>query len=511
MRQLLDSQGLKHADAYSIKTWNIAEAELMERAGWKLKHLFLRHVKPAAGTHIIICCGKGNNAGDGLVMGRLLAFDFPVTVVLPGFTTDFSPSMELNLQRLKQLGGRISWVNTEANGSFHLPDYPSAVVLDALFGSGLKGSLKGEWKRYIEQLNSLGYPVVAVDIPSGLEVHGFPENPEAVVKAAATLSVDRPARNFLFPEFFAFTGKWWVAENVFHPDCAFVSRDNLPEFGEEIILDPIDFYAMQEELTPFAHKGTRGHGLLISGSATMPGAAVLCAVAAMHSGLGKLSVHCPEGVFNAVLNACPEAIYSVEQNSEFPSSFPADLHRFRALAFGPGCGTHADTATLLKLLIQEASCSMVLDADALTLLAENKTWLSFLPKGGYILTPHPAEFDRLTEPHFNGAERLETAKSFVRKTGVYLVLKGAYTHILYPDGRVFHFYKSNNGLGKAGSGDVLTGIILALLSRGYSPGIACLLGVMAHGNAGHLTSENSSADGMSAGDVANVLSGIWRY
>jgi len=510
MKQVLDAKGLKRADTYSIEQWSISEIELMERAGRKLTEQFLANIKPRYDANIVVFCGKGNNAGDGLVMARLLAFSYPITVVLPGFTEDFSPSMQVNLERLQKLGSAVQWLRTSVSGEFTLPAFSNAIVLDALFGTGFKGKLSPPWTIYIEAIQALPWPIVAIDVPSGLNINQLTAESDNLLKASATLCVDRPPRCFMFPESFRFTGKWYVAPNVFHPDCRKIASGEFPEFGEEYFLELSDFIDLKEEITPFAHKGIRGHGLLIAGSVSMPGAAVLASEAAMRSGLGKLSVHTPYSVFHRILNYCPEAIWSVESEEDFVATFPEKLQNYRALAFGPGCGTEAKTTTLLKLLIQEVNCPLILDADGLNILSENPTWLSFLPASGTIMTPHPAEFDRLTETHYSSAERLESAKAYAKRYHIYLILKGPYTQIIFPDGRVFYNFHANNGLGKAGSGDVLTGILLGLLTRGYQAGQACLLGVMAHGLAAKLVAEEKSTEGMRAADLSSALARVWR-
>jgi NAD(P)H-hydrate epimerase len=233
------------------------------------------------------------------------------------------------------------------------------------------------------------------------------------------------------------------------------------------------------------------------------GAAVLAARASLRSGLGLLTTHIPKSGVNILQTAVPESMLSIDENEQYFSQLPK-LDNYNVIGIGPGLGTDKQSQNSLKLLIQEFKSPMVLDADALNILSENKTWLSFLPKGS-ILTPHPKEFERLAGKSSNSFERVQKQIDFAIKYQVYVVLKGANTSIATPDGKLFFNSTGNPGMATAGSGDVLTGIILGLLSQHYSPLHASILGVYLHGLSGDLAAKKKGFDSLIAGDLVDYL------
>ena len=258
-----------------------------------------------------------------------------------------------------------------------------------------------------------------------------------------------------------------------------------------------------------SHKGSFGHALLLAGSKGKIGAAVLASRACLRSGAGLLTTHLPACGYTVLQTALPEAMVSTDTNDDFISACP-QTDKYDAIAMGPGVGTDKLTEQTLKVLIQQSAASLVLDADALNILAQNKTWFAFLPQRT-ILTPHPKEFDRLTGAHTSGFDRLETCKEFAQKHKVIVVLKGAHTAIVFPDKKVFFNSSGNVALAKGGSGDVLTGIILGLLARGYSPEHAALIGVYIHGYAADLYVRKFSDESMLASDLIELLPVAFRF
>jgi NAD(P)H-hydrate epimerase len=255
----------------------------------------------------------------------------------------------------------------------------------------------------------------------------------------------------------------------------------------------------------FAHKGSNGLGMLIAGSSNMSGAAILSAKAALRSGLGKLVIHAPATALDKVALTVPEAILEADINSYYFSWLPDDeLNKYNTLAIGPGLGKDFDTTQALLELLKAVSYPIIIDADALNILAENKTWLKFLPTNS-ILTPHIREFDRLAGKSDNRLERTEKALDFVQKYQVIVVLKGHYSTIITPNGEIFLNTTGNQGMATAGSGDVLTGILLGLLSKGYSPENAAKLGVYLHGLSGDFALASQSHESLIASDIIENL------
>ena len=267
-----------------------------------------------------------------------------------------------------------------------------------------------------------------------------------------------------------------------------------------ILQDIIQLYRPRNK---FSHKGSFGHGILLAGSKGKMGAAILSAKACLRSGAGLLTVNIPACGYIPMQTALPEAMVICDEQDEYLRKYP-DLSPYSAIAMGPGMGQEKETAQVLKVIIQQAAVPLVLDADALNILAENKTWISFLP-ANTILCPHPKEFDRLTYAHTSAYDRLQTARSFALKYQVIVILKGAHTAIVLPDQRVFFNSSGNAALAKGGSGDVLTGMLLAYLANGYKPFEAALMGVFLHGMAADRYVDKFSIDSMLSGDLIDML------
>ena len=265
--------------------------------------------------------------------------------------------------------------------------------------------------------------------------------------------------------------------------------------------------SVKEIYTPvpkFAHKGSNGLGLLIAGFRNMPGAALLSAKAALRSGLGKLIIHAPTEVLNKVLLQLPEVIFSYDTHTDCFSTLPKDLTHCVALAIGPGLGKDFASVKGFYELLKNLPYPIIVDADALNILAENKEWLELLPENS-ILTPHIGEFERLTEKSANRFERTQKLIDFAQKHRIIVILKGHYTTIALPDGTLYMNTTGNQGMATAGSGDVLTGILLGLLTKGYSPENAAKLGVYLHGLAGDFALEKQSHESLIASDIIENL------
>ena len=273
-----------------------------------------------------------------------------------------------------------------------------------------------------------------------------------------------------------------------------------------------NFHLLTEELVKeihipvpkFAHKGSNGLGILIAGSRSMPGAALLSAKAALRSGIGKIIVHAPDSVLDKVTLYVPEAILDSDPHSDCFSSLPETIENCNALAVGPGLGKTPVSAKGVWQLLKKVPYPIIVDADALNILAENKLWLDLLPENS-ILTPHAGEFDRLTEKSANRFERVLKTQHFAQKHRIIVILKGHYTTIALPNGTIFMNPTGNPGMATAGSGDVLTGIILGLLAKGYAPENAAKLGVYLHGLAGDCALEKQSYESLMASDIIENL------
>jgi NAD(P)H-hydrate epimerase len=492
---------IRELDAYTIAHEPVTSVDLMERAARQCFNWIM--AKMPGGKAFLVFCGTGNNGGDGLVIARLLAEKRrEVRVHIFRSSKEAGPDFQVNYDRLRK-NPKIKIVE-HAEGEVPADLPAGAIVIDALFGSGLNKPLEAWYARIIETMNAMdAFRKIAIDMPSGLFGEDNLKNTGVVFRADITLSFQFPKLAFMFAENEAYTGEWQVLPIGLHP-----------KFIEEN--DAIAFMVGKEDVAPlvqrrkrFAHKGKFGHALLIAGSKGKMGAAILSSKACLRAGAGLVTAHIPACGYNAMQTAVAEVMVSTDEEENYLGNIP-DISSYTAIGVGPGLGKEDQTQKMLKLLIQEANLPMLLDADALNILGENKTWLAFL-RPGCVLTPHPKEFDRMAGESTCGYERWKKQIEFSRRFNVYVVLKGAYTSISFPDGRCYFNSSGCPGMATAGSGDVLTGIILGLLAQGYKAGDACLLGVYIHGLAGEVAAGRKSITGMIAGDITEALGKAWMY
>jgi ADP-dependent NAD(P)H-hydrate dehydratase / NAD(P)H-hydrate epimerase len=482
--KILGTAQIKEADRQTIMNEPISSIDLMERAAMKFTEAFSNDYQSTSWVKHIFC-GSGNNGGDGLAIARLLHLHghSVKTYLLPG-----SPSADYstNLERLIALK-TIEII--ELNESTPFPVLQETdVVIDAIFGSGLSRRLEGLFERVILHLNAAPAIKIAVDIPSGL----LANRPSATVvfEADRVYTFQTPKLAFLMPENSRFVKRFRVLDIKLDPD--FLDSAVTPFH----FLEKKDIQTIFRPREKFGHKGSYGHALLIAGSANKMGAAILSAKAALRSGLGLLTVQVPGQGFHIIQTALPEAMCIAHSDLDFSP--------YRAIGIGPGIGTSADTHIMLRDTLQNYQSPVVLDADALNLLASDSELWHNVPKGS-ILTPHPGEFRRLVGAWQNDFERLELQRNLAIQYRVVVVLKGAHTGIALPDGNVYFNSTGNSGMATAGSGDVLTGILTALLAQGYTSEQAALMGVYLHGLAGNLCLDEQTKESMIASDIIQQL------
>lgn len=461
----------------------IPSIDLMERAGTRFAEHLLRHCPVDRFEEIVVVCGPGNNGGDGLVIARhLFSRQLPVKVLLAipdGART--TPEFETNLERWQALtGGKESatqetaYTHNYQEGETLQWQHPT-LLIDAIFGIGLSKPLRDYHARLVESINRSGAYIIAVDAPSGMLLDGHTDEKSLSIMAQETYTFQFYKLAYLLPETYRRCGEVSVIDIGLR----------LPSGDYELqLIETETTKRLLHRPYKYAHKGSMGHGLLIAGSADMPGAAVLAATAALRGGIGKVTVHSPSKVCDLLPAAIPEAILSRDANSDSFSRIDWERHPgINAVAIGCGLGTSTAATQGLKSVLDEVNDPLILDADALNILAQNKTWLGFLPANS-ILTPHLKEFERLAGKADDDFDRIGKLRVFAQKHGVIVILKGAHTAVAMPDGKVFFNTTGNPGMATAGSGDVLTGLLLALLSQGYAPAAAALIGVWLHGAAG---------------------------
>ncbi len=491
MVKVLTAEQIREADHYTIEHEPIASVDLMERAASKIFEYLIENF-PAVESYSIFC-GVGNNGGDGLVLARLLVEKgIKTEVFILEFSKSYSPDFQTNLDRLSH---KPLFLN-EKDHAFQLP--PDSVVIDAIFGTGPSRAVEGFTAKVIDQLNEHPNYTIAIDLPSGIFAE---ENPDlakrSVIKADLSLTFQFPKLCCLQAECAPYIGAWDLIDIGLHQD--FIEKAETPYY----YFTHSDAAVILKKRNAFTHKGEQGRAFMLLGSKGKMGAAVLSSMACLRSGVGLLTVQIPKIGYTILQSTVPEAMVVCDKEEDLLSELITDV-TFNAIGIGPGIGKGEETQNLLKLLIQQSSTPMVIDADALNILAENRTWLSFLPKGS-ILTPHPLEFKRLTEDWNTDLEKIEIQRDFSRRFGVYVVLKGRHTSISTPDGRIYFNSTGNPGMATAGSGDVLTGILTSFLAQGYAPEQAALLGVYLHGLAGDFAAEERSVEAMIAGDIVEYL------
>jgi ADP-dependent NAD(P)H-hydrate dehydratase / NAD(P)H-hydrate epimerase len=498
--KVLSVSQIREADAYTIDHEPISSIDLMERAGLALAQHIMDFAGEDAETFLILS-GQGNNGGDGLVIARVLhQHGYSVTVVVPWLNASGSPDFETNLQRLNQCG----ILEVRVRDALELPDLTGFdVVLDALFGSGLTRPVTGVMAGVIERVNAGNAVVISIDIPSGLFADHYTDPQQgAIIRADFTFYIELPKLVMLLPGSFEFTGFCFKVPIGLHPD--YIGRAQTRNWV--FTLD--DARELFMPRSRVSHKGSYGHALLLAGSRSRMGAALLAAEGALRSGTGLLTAALPEGAVTAMNARLPEAMLLQDPESEFLTVLP-ELSPYSAVGAGPGLGMAPETQSVIFKLLQQCERPLVMDADALNILAENPDWLGMMP-AGTILTPHPKEFERLAGKTGNDFQRLEMAVAFAKKYQCVIVLKSAFTVVVSPDGDCSFNLTGNAGLAKGGSGDVLTGIILGLLCRGYANEDAARLAVYLHARAAELAAESTGLDAMLASDVIHELRAAWR-
>ncbi len=493
--KILTAPQIKKADAYTIQHEPIASIDLMERASqafcqW-FEGRFERHLP------VRVFCGMGNNGGDGLAISRmLLGRGYKVSPYVIKNKDSGSADFEMNLERLRSL--------VDIKLITHSRDIPSiheqAIVIDAIFGSGLSREPKGIFVEVINAINDSAVIKVAVDIASGL----FSDQPStgAIIRPDFTLTFQMPKLAFMMPENAVYTGELVITDIELSQH--FIDQVKTPYY----FVDHSMVAAMVKRRQKFAHKGNFGKVLLVSGSWGKVGAAVLCAKACLRAGTGLLTVHVPACAYSILQTAVPEAMVETDARQKKISNVK-NVAAYDAIGVGPGLGTEDVAKAMLLSLLKKVKSPMVLDADALNILSKDKKMLKYLPQGS-ILTPHPTEFERLAGKSMNGFERLKIQQEFAQKHHCIVLVKGAHTTICTPEGKAYFNSTGNPGMATGGSGDVLTGILTSLLGQGYDPINAAVLGAYLHGLAGDIAADKWGEEAMLPSDLIDHMGEAYK-
>ena len=448
-------------------------------------------------------CGLGNNGGDGLAIARLLhPKNYKIEVIIVRHSDKQSEDFSINLERLKQIPD-VKITEIIEGDSFPVIN-SDEVVIDSLFGSGLTKPVKGFTAEVIEHLNNTKANIISIDVPSGLFCdESSIKSASAIIKANYTLTFQLPKLAFLLAENEHYVGSWKILPIGLSKD--YINNAATSDYFTDIS----DIHKIYKPRNKFSHKGNYGHALLVSGSYGKMGAAVLASKACLRSGVGLLTTHVPKCGYLILQSTVPEAMVSIDY-SDIQFSDLIDFADYNAVAVGPGIGTYPETQKALNLLIEDISLPLIIDADAINILGENRAWLTSVPKNS-IFTPHPKEFERLTKKTDNNFYRLALQKEFSVKYGVYVILKGAHTAITTPEGNCYFNPTGNPGMATAGSGDVLTGILLGLMAQNYNSFEASVMAVFIHGLAGDIAACEKGYESLIAGDIIQNLGNAFRH
>jgi len=490
--KILSAKQLSKADKETIEIQNITSETLMERAATLVFNEINNRLQGTP-IPIKIFCGIGNNGGDGLVVARhLIQHGYPVTVYVVNYSDKRSDDFLANYKKLKEITNNWPQLIKEEDNfpEINVGDF----VIDAIFGIGLNRPIEGWVAKLVELINTSEAFTLAIDIPSGLfPDENTPKN-AAVIMANYTLSFQTPKFGFFMPETMDHVGDLQVLDIGL--DRKFISDIQ----SEKFLIGKQQAISLYRPRKKNSHKGDYGNVLIAGGSYGKIGSVLLTATAALRTGTGLCTLYIPKCGYNIVQTGLPEAMVLTDPDDEMltdcPTEFEADI-----VCFGMGVGTHGKSVKAFEKFLKSIKRPMLIDADGLNIISENKDLLNLLPENS-VLTPHPGELRRLIGEWEDDFHKLDLVRRFSKKYKVIVVVKGAHTFTI--DREYVYINDSGNpGMATAGSGDVLSGIITSLIGQGYEPVNAAVFGVYLHGVSGNISAETMGSEGVMAGDIAN--------
>lgn len=492
--KILSAEQIGVVDKKTCEYENISSLELMERAAKAFFDWFIKRYTDKT-KKIAIVCGIGNNGGDGLALAQLLVeLNYTVSVQLVEYGSRYSDDCLQNLHRAIDKNLSITKIVSDED----IPDFSQFdILIDAIFGTGLNREVKGVSRKVIQKINESGKVVLSIDVPSGLFLE---KETDFAIQATETVTFQISKLALFLPDNFRFVGNLDIVPIG-------LSKKAIDEATTTTYM--LEKEAIKTSLKPiskFAHKGTQGHVLIIGGSIGKSGAVCLSAKAALKSGCGLVTAYVPQCATTIVPSVCPEVMVLQDASENHLSNIDFDL-KPDAIGVGVGMGKHPETANAFLSFLQVNCAPMVIDADGLNILSENKEWLNLLP-AKTILTPHPKELERLIGKWESDFEKIEKVKNFSLKYNLIVIVKGA--HSLIVDGeRLYVNSSGTSALATAGSGDVLTGIIAGLLAQGYSPIDAACIGVFIHGYTANITQKSVHPRSFIASDIIENIGKVY--
>jgi len=486
--KIFSSDQMKEIDKWTIESQHITSDKLMERAAYAFVNAL--PIEELKSESITIFAGIGNNGGDALAISRiLLDKGIKNRVIFCQVSPNISQDCQKNLQRLEQYG-QADIHKLLVNQELPVCD---GVVIDGLFGSGLNRPVEGFWAELITKINHEADRIIAVDIPSGFFADKITKSVH--IQNAEVYTFDSPKLSFLLPESQEAIQSFRVLDIGLDEDSKLKMKSNNYYIDRETISGLI------QKRRKFSHKGTYGKVCIVGGTDNMIGGAILAGRAAMTTGCGYVFYQIPANKWAIALYQHPEAIV-LKTNWAMTMD---GLNKIKGLdkykfGIGPAMGQSKKSQKTLLAFLKDYNEPVVLDADALNIIASNGIEKSHIPQSS-ILTPHHKEFERLLGDSTNSFDQLAKAKEIAIVKNIYICLKGPHTIIISPDGECHFNSTGNPGMAVAGSGDVLTGIITSLIAQNRTPKLAAILGVYIHGYAGNLAAESKGEYGMTANDI----------
>lgn len=515
-------------DTCAMNDYGIPGILLMENAAAAVASQAVTMAGSGRNRQIVILAGRGNNGGDAFAAARLLhSRCYDVKVYLTGVKKGISGDALINLSILEKLGIGVEELTDEVLGDGELKDGvltdrelinekrldslrnemdQSCLIIDGIFGTGLSREVDGLAKLVIDAANNSGKPILAIDIPSGVDgTNGSVKG--SCIKADTTVTFCLPKTGLIQNPGCEYTGRL-ITANIGIPRCVIEKQEILTE-----LMDAERVRKLIPTRKTNSNKGDYGRVMLVTGSTGMTGSGCLASMSALRSGAGLVYTGVPRSLMHIYGAAITEPIILPLEDGrsgclavECADQILEHMERMDAAAIGPGLTASADITQIMEKIISESTIPLVLDADALNAISGNTSILKKLSVDA-VVTPHPGEMSRLTGLHINDiqSDRIGTARNFAEEFGVTVVLKGSRTVTALPDGRVFINPTGNAGMASAGTGDVLTGIIAGLLAQGAGTEDAAAAGVFLHGLAGDAAAAEMGMHGIVAGDVIKYL------
>lgn len=499
---IVSAEAMYKIDQSTTESFGIDEKMLMENAGRAAADKIIRHISKK--QKIVVLAGGGSNGGDGFVIAR--------TLVNHGYTVEVAQTVAdekitgtplFHKELYQKLGGKVH-VGTEE--SLQEKIFTANVLVDCLFGIGIKGPLKAPFDRIVDWLNQSSAMTISIDIPSGIP-SGEAAGEFSGVQADLTIIIEAPKPSVFIQQTAPYYGEWEVASIG-------IPFPIVEKYSSGRVWQEEDVHNSLPSRTPFSHKGTHGKGLVIGGGRDMPGSVTLTTSAALRSGAGLITAAVPEAVIPVLASHIKEATFEVleSEDGRISGSASLDISPYDGVAIGMGMGRAEATARFTRDIVAKAHVPVLIDADGLHHLKPELNRLKEAD-GPRILTPHPGEMAMLTDTSVKEvlADPFQLSREFARKYGIFLVLKGAFTIVTTPEGKQFVNTTGNAGLAKGGTGDALSGILLAMMMKEQSTQEALSNGCFLHGRVAEiLTEKEHSSEDLLASDLIDGLASAFH-